>query len=1024
MTATLSSFYRADEKEIRDYLLDYLPWGQDRADTVRRNAIELVKETRAKKLPTASLDAFMKEYSLDKKEGLALMTLAEALLRVPDKTTRNALIRDKVRAANWLDAIGGSKDWVVKAAGAGLMMTSKSLNSALKYMAQPVIREAMVHAMQVLGRQFVLGETIEQAYVNAENSVRAGYRMSFDMLGEGARTARTAEEYFNSYHEAITEIARAKGRYKSGLQHGVSVKLSALHPRYEFAHKETCVPEITNSLRKLCLHASSLDIPLTVDAEETERLEMSLDIIESMMKDTMLENWDGFGLAVQAYQKRAPKVIEKLCEWAALYGRKIHIRLVKGAYWDREIKYAQVHGYDDFPVFTRKSNTDLCYLACTYQLLKNADNVTPMLAGHNAHTIAAVIHMAEELGVTNFELQRLHGMGENLYACVKEKWPDVKTSIYAPVGPQADLLPYLVRRLLENGANSSFVNRLLDDKIHPREVVRDPVARAAEHDTARHPKILMPRDLFKPERENSAGYDLEENKSVQLLYNNIDPYMDRHYTAAPIINGEDIKYTAAQDIHSPRDKSDHVGCVHPANRRIIEQAFDHAQTGFESWSATSGHHRADILEKLADLLEENSAEISALGIREAGKTIPDLHDEIREAVDFCRYYAAHGRILFDHEPQRLPGPDGEKNRYMLTGRGIFICVSPWNFPVAIFTGQIVAALMAGNAVLAKPAEQTPLLASYVVKLMHKAGIPENVLHLLPGDGEIGGALIGQDQVAGVAFTGSTGTAKTIQRALAAKNGPIVPLIAETGGQNAMIVDSSALPEQVVDDVILSAFGSAGQRCSALRVLYLQEDIADNVIEMIKGAMAELKIGDTYHLSADLGPVIDESAHASLSKHIKELDGFASFIARADLDDITAAKGHYLAPCAYEIGSIKDLSQEHFGPILHVVRYAAKDIDDVLADIRAAGFGLTLGIHSRIEEFQQKIIKAMPIGNIYINRGMTGAIVGSQPFGGMGLSGTGPKAGGPYYLKAFAGEKVLSIDTTAAGGNASLVSLAE
>lgn len=1022
MTESRTSYARADEAQIRDFLNDALPWSDERSGRIEKSAIDLVEKIRATTQKPGALETFLKDYSLETAEGLALMSLAEALLRIPDKATRNAIIRDKVTAANWLNGMGDSQDWVVKAAGVGLMMTSQSLNSALKHVAQPVIRESMIKAMQILGRQFVLGETIEDAIETAKPYAYKNVRLSYDMLGEGARTADAAARYFQSYHDAISEIAKSRDTDPSKLKHGISVKLSALHPRYEFAQKERCIPELTNALRNLALHASSLDVPLTVDAEESERLDLSLEIIEALVADKMLEGWDDFGMAVQAYSKQAYKLIEHVSDIAALNGRRMHIRLVKGAYWDREIKYAQAHGYDDFPVFTRKCNTDLSFLACTHLLMKKSDLMMPMLASHNAHSITAMIDMADEMGCTSFELQRLHGMGESLFDVLKAERADLKTSIYAPVGPQADLLPYLVRRLLENGANSSFVNALLNNKIPPAEIVTDPIKQARGSETARHPKIKSPHELFMPERLNSKGLDLDNKETINSLYESLENLSQKQYIAKPIIDGVEVETATQHDVMSPKDDQDYLGTVYHASRRRVEHAVESAQAGFESWSQTDIHARADILNKIANLIEINADELMALGIREAGKTIPDLHDEIREAVDFCRYYAEQGRTLFD--TYTLRGPDGESNTYTLHGRGVFVCISPWNFPIAIFTGQIVAALMAGNSVIAKPAEQTPLLASMLIHMMHKAGIPQNVLHLLPGDGEVGATLVKHDHVAGVAFTGSTGTAKSIQRALASKDGPIVPLIAETGGQNAMIVDSSALTEQVIDDVILSAFGSAGQRCSALRVLYLQDDIADETLAMLKGALDEFVIGDPYSLSSDIGPVIDEGAYASLSKHVQELEGFAKHIYTSDIDPLIAAQGHYYAPCIYEIESITDLTQEHFGPILHVIRYEYDALEDILAEIKETGFALTLGIHSRIESFQQRIINAMPNGNIYVNRTMIGAVVGSQPFGGSGLSGTGPKAGGPHYLKAFATEKTISIDTTAAGGNASLVSLAE
>lgn len=1018
----LSPYLYKDEPACVEDLLTALPWDKARAARVEDSAVAMVEAVRKQKLPAGQLESFLQHYSLNTEEGLFLMCLAEALLRIPDKDTANALIADKIAAVNWLGAAGESKDWMVKAAGLGLSVTSKTLDSALSKIGKPFIREAMIKAMRMMGQQFVLGTDIADAVKNAEGYKKKGYRISYDHLGEGARTDEDAERYFENYSAAIDYIAANISKNESGPP-GISVKLSALHPRYEFAQEQHCVPIITERLLALAKKAAAHDMTFIVDAEEAERLEISLDVLRGVLKDKSLEGWNRFGLAIQAYQKRCHPLIDELADMAKTAHRRLRVRLVKGAYWDTEIKRAQVLGLNDYPVFTRKANTDLSYLACTAKLFEHPECFYPYLATHNAHSVAAVLEMAKDYKA-DYEFQRLHGMGEALFNTLLQEGK-VVASIYAPVGPHEDLLPYLVRRLLENGANTSFVNKLLSDKQPARDIVPDPVENARAHAERRHPKIVMPSELFKNEkphgRINSRGLDLTDGKTVQDLLQEISGF-DQPYEAMPLIAGKVYQDTIAEDALNPGDHSDNMGRWWPANTALVNKAFEKARAGFAHWSKTPAQTRAEALERYADLLEENTSEIMALCIREAGKTLPDALAEIREAVDFCRYYANRGRA--DFTPQDLPGPTGESNAIHLEGRGVFVCISPWNFPLAIFTGQVTAALMAGNAVIAKPAEQTPLIAMKAVQLMHEAGIPEDVLHMLPGDGKIGAAVVGHKDVAGVAFTGSTEVAREINRTLAAKDGPIVPLIAETGGMNAMIVDSSALPEQVIDDVILSAFGSAGQRCSALRILCLQDDVADKIIHMLRGAMQELQVGNPALLSSDLGPVIDEEARAVLVQHREALKGFAKLVDEVPLDSELKAQGHYLGPCAFELPGLEGLEREVFGPILHIVRYKSSELDELIADINAKGYGLTLGVHSRIDPFRKHVTANVHSGNAYVNRSMIGAVVGSQPFGGQGLSGTGPKAGGPHYLAAFANERVISIDTTASGGNTSLVSLEE
>ncbi|MEM7650692.1 MAG: bifunctional proline dehydrogenase/L-glutamate gamma-semialdehyde dehydrogenase PutA [Pseudomonadota bacterium] len=1021
-----SYFAWSEEKAVKAFLKD-LDWNEARASAVQDKAAELVKAVRSQKQSPGQLEAFLRDYALDTEEGLALMTLAEALLRVPDKATSKMLIHDKVAASNWLEKAGSSQDWVVKAAGVGLFMTSKTLDSVLRKIGEPFVREAMVNAMRILGRQFVLGRDIQEAMQVAQKSEKAGYRLSYDILGEGARTAVDAQHYYDAYAHAIDYIGeRAKtiGGDAGQQRPGISVKLSALHPRYEYAQEARCVPEMSAMLAELAEKAAGHNIAMTVDAEESERLNISLKIIESVMAKPSLKGWEGFGLAVQAYQKSAPAVIDHMAERAKENAQRIQMRLVKGAYWDSEIKKAQVEGLDEFPVYTRKSHSDASYIACAAKMLAQTDTLYPMFGTHNAYSVAAIMEMGRE-NQGQFEFQRLFGMGEALFESILAE--GVPASIYAPVGPHEDLLPYLVRRLLENGANSSFVNRILDPDASVEELVSDPVDKSKNRSTYKHPKIRTAKELFLDEkphgRLNSQGMDLHAPEVVEPLLDDINA-LRPPYRAAPIIGVQVFSDGHAQDIKSPSDFSDVVGQVINADAKIVERAFEAAQEGFAEWGGMDAAQRGDALERAADLLEARSAEFMALLSREAGKTLPDALAEIREAVDFLRYYASQGRSIFVKGGVELPGPTGESNRLISQGRGGFVCISPWNFPLAIFTGQIAAALMAGNAVISKPAEQTPLVAAHMIALLHEAGVSEHALNLVPGDGRVGALLVQHKDVAGVAFTGSTEVAHEINRSLANKNGPIVPLIAETGGQNAMIVDSSALPEQVIDDVLLSAFGSAGQRCSALRVLCLQSDVADKMIRMLQGAMHEINVGKPQQLSSDLGPVIDEEAHAMLVHHREALNGFGKLLHEVPLDAELTQEGHYFGPCAYEIPDLKGLKREVFGPILHVLRYEKDNFDDLLQQIADTGYGLTLGVHSRIQSFHDYVAAKIPAGNVYVNRSMIGAVVGSQPFGGMGLSGTGPKAGGPHYLHAFAHERVISVDTTAAGGNASLVSLTE
>jgi len=1017
MAHNLSDYLYKDETICVEDLLQGLSWDAARQGRVNRRAADLVTRVRAAKRKTGELESFLQQYGLDTEEGIALMTLAEALLRIPDAATADALIRDKIVAADWLSKQGDSKDLLVKAAGFGLSLTRKTLDSALSKIGEPLIRKAIVEAIRMLGRQFVLGRTIEESLKNSKDYNKKGYALSYDMLGEGARTAIQAQTYFDAYSHALTAI----GNHNDGKNRaGLSVKLSALYPRYEARHAEDCIPALTEKLGQLAQIAAAKDMALTVDAEEVDRLEISLRIIEGVMAEPSLAGWEGFGLAVQAYQKRCLPLIDYLGDFARAHKRRLQVRLVKGAYWDTEVKRAQIMGLSDYPVFTRKVNTDLSFMACAEKLLAQRDVFYPMLATHNAHTVAAILDMA---GATSgFEFQRLHGMGETLYDIVLEdKIAPVR--VYAPCGTHEDLLPYLVRRLLENGANSSFVNKLMDPSIPVSTIIADPVEAARAHSFKRHPYIPMPAALYGEGRKNSAGFDLTERTVLHPLMAQVKACENTPYTAVPFINGSTQIQGAARLITNPAT-GQQVGTAIDATPTDIEKAFASARDGYRIWGNLDTAIRANILERTADLMEEDHATLLHLCIREAGKTWDDAVAELREAVDFCRYYARRGRIDFVDGGTRLPGPTGESNILTWHGRGVFVCISPWNFPLAIFTGQVAAALMAGNAVIAKAAEQTPLVAQRVAELMLKAGVTAQALALLPGDGTVGAQIVAHKDVAGVAFTGSIEAARAINRTLAAKDGAIVPFIAETGGQNAMIVDSSCLPEQVVDDVMASAFGSTGQRCSALRVLYVQEDIADNVITLLKGAMALRKVGDPALYSTDIGPVIDAEARARLEEHESWLKANARFIAAVPIDNNTHQAGIFFAPIAYEIDGISQLPREVFGPVLHVVRYKAADLDKVIEDINNTGFGLTFGLHSRIGTRIEEITQRAAVGNAYVNRTMIGAVVGVQPFGGHGLSGTGPKAGGPHYLHRFATEKVVSVDTTRQGGNTSLVSLQE
>ena len=1005
------------------------------ADAARDGAAESRIDARAKKLVEAirakagglgGVEEFLHAYSLSTKEGLALMVLAEALLRVPDAATADRLIEDKLAAGRWRDGDIKSTALLVSASAWTLGIAARVihpgetpetiLDSIVRRLGLPTVRAATRQAMRLLGSHFVLGQTIDEALHRARGHNELRY--SFDMLGEGARTAADAEKYFDAYAGAITAIGAQAGNASLPRRPGISVKLSALHPRYEAVSRERVLKELVPRLLALARLARDGDLQFTVDAEEADRLELSLEIIAAVLGDASLNDWDGFGLAVQAYQKRAVAVIDWVEEIAAASRRRLTVRLVKGAYWDTEIKRAQERGLADYPVFTRKAMTDLCYMACVKRLLAARDRLFPQFATHNALTVASVIEDAG--GVDGFEFQRLYGMGEALYDALLAELPDAACRVYAPVGGHRDLLAYLVRRLLENGANSSFVSVAADPSVPIVDILRRPQSFIAGPQVARSGRIPLPRDIYLPERHAAAGIEFGDRASLDALLGEVRAGVRASEIAAPLVDGIALP-GRERAVISPIDGQT-VGTVREADDAIVISAMAAAAAGFPTWAATPVDARAAMLEGAADLLEVNRGRLIALLQSEAGKTLDDALAELREAVDYCRYYAAQARTSL--APQPMPGPTGESNELRYRGRGVFVCISPWNFPLAIFLGQVTAALVAGNAVVAKPAEQTPLIAALAVALLHDAGVPKSALHLVPGDGAVGARLVADPRVAGVAFTGSTETGRAINRALAEKNGAIVPLIAETGGINAMVVDATALPEQVTDDVVTSAFRSAGQRCSALRLLCLQDDVAGRMLDMLIGAARELKVGDPRQLSTHVGPVIDAEAKQKLDRWIAEKEGAGALRFRSDRNTVLPAVGTYVGPTVIELDRARDLKDEVFGPVLHVVRWRADELDALLDDIAGNGTALTLGIHSRIDLTADRIAARLASGNVYVNRSIIGAVVGTQPFGGTHLSGTGPKAGGPNYLRRFASEQTITVNTAAAGGNASLLAQGE
>ena len=1036
LAAAINRNYLGDEEQIVRALADAARVTAEQRERIASQAQRLVEGVRGAQAKRTGLDAFLRKYDLSSQEGVILMCLAEALLRIPDDATADRLIADKIAAGDWASHLDDAESLFVNASTWGLMLTGRivrpgaaDLHDPRNFVAklagrlgEPVLRAAFRQAMRIMGHQFVMGRTIEEALERSQNAENRKYRHSFDMLGEAALTAGDADRYFGAYRQAIAAIAASVRGAAIEAAPSISVKLSALFPRYEYTQRKRVLEELAPKLHALAVAARDGGVALTVDAEEAERLELSLELIEYVARARELAGWNGFGLAVQAYQKRALDVLAWLRALADSTQQRLNVRLVKGAYWDTEVKRAQERGLAGYPVFTRKVNTDVSYLACARALIAAGPNIYPQFATHNAQTAATIMELARVAG-RQFEFQRLHGMGEELYEqIVGEQALGAACRVYAPVGSHEDLLPYLVRRLLENGANTSFVNRIVDEQTAVTEIVRDPVAEVDALKQKAHSRIPPPRLLYGSARLNSRGVNLPDPAEYDVLMAGVQRAAAQQWVGGAVVDGE-LRKGRAREARNPGDLTQVIGSVVDADEKAIEGAFASAVRTQLEWDATAATERAETLERAADLFEERMPELIAYCVREGGRTIVDSISEVREAVDFLRYYADRARAEFG-QGLRLPGPTGESNELRLRGRGVFVCISPWNFPLAIFTGQIAAALAAGNAVLAKPAEQTPLIATRAVQILLEAGVPAGALHLLPGDGASVGARIVSDlRVAGVAFTGSTETAKAIHRSLANRGGPIPVLIAETGGQNAMIVDSSALPEQVVMDVVQSGFNSAGQRCSALRALFVQEEIASRVAELLAGYMEELRIGDPMLLSTDVGPVIDEDARKMLQEHADAIRKRARWSHGAQLT-AAHANGMFFAPLVVEIDSLSQLTREVFGPIVHLVRYPAHRLDDVIAAVNETGYGLTLGIHTRVDATARYITARVRAGNVYVNRNMIGAVVGVQPFGGRGLSGTGPKAGGPHYLPRFATEQTVTINTAAVGGNASLLAMGE
>lgn len=1027
----LRETFLADENAALAQLLPVARMAGDANERVMAEARRLVESVRNRRQQEGGMQSFLQEYDLSSQEGVLLMCVAEALLRIPDAATADRLIKDKFALGDWSRHLGQSDSLLVNAGTWGMMLTGKLVTVApdriqdiggwLGRLAaragEPVVRMALTQGIKLMAEQFVMGRDIEDALRRAHGGDHDRYRHSYDMLGEAALTEDDAVRYLNAYQNAIAAIAKTVKPGQSAFEApGISVKLSALHPRYEPAQRARVMAELLPRVQTLAEQARHGGIGLTLDAEEAERLEISLEIFGSVFCSPALKGWEGFGLAVQSYQKRAFAVIDWLSALAQRHGnQRIMVRLVKGAYWDTEIKRAQMQGFSGYPVFTRKHNTDVAFLACAARMLAAPQAFQCQFATHNAHAVSAILERARDGTALrhDFEFQRLHGMGDALYDEVIAAHA-AACRVYAPVGSHEDLLPYLVRRLLENGANSSFVNRIADPNVAIDAVISDPVAAVEKLSDKSNQRIPLPKRLYGAERMNSSGFSFADGSAVENLSAAMAPELARtDFRAGTIVAGQTLR-GAAVDVVDP-SRGLKIGVVEQADEATLNLALDLAS----KWPGMPAEDRAVVLDKTADLLERDRPRLMALLAREAGKTLPDALGEVREAADFCRYYAMLARRHFA-VPETLSGPTGESNQLSLHGRGVFACISPWNFPLAIFMGQIAAAFAAGNAVVAKPAEQTPLVADAAVRLLLEAGMARDAIALLPGRGEtVGARLVADSRVSGVAFTGGTSTAQAINRTLAARPGALIPFIAETGGLNVMIADSSALPEQVVTDVLASAFNSAGQRCSALRILCVQRDIAPRIVKLLAGAMDELRVGDPSRLDTDVGPVIDAEALAALTTHRERMAREFKAVGQTLLPhDIPP--GHFFAPCAFEISGLDIVKGEVFGPILHIVQFDGDKLMDMVDAVNHSGYGLTLGVHSRIEATIQAIRVRARVGNVYVNRNQIGAVVGVQPFGGEGLSGTGPKAGGPHYLFRFATERTFTVNTAAAGGNAALI----
>ncbi|MDM8335680.1 bifunctional proline dehydrogenase/L-glutamate gamma-semialdehyde dehydrogenase PutA [Wolbachia pipientis] len=1031
----LQGFYRTDEKSYVRYLVEKIELSADSKNRIYNIAKQVAEKIKGNKLDI--IDSFMQQYSLSNDEGIALMCLAESLLRIPDDYTIDELIKDKIVNQEWNKHLGRSSSLFVNASTWSLVIGSSilgkngedpklyhAISRLLKNLGEPIIRKAVKQAMLALGQHFIVGETMEKALKSIQSDDYSKYLYSFDMPGKVVHTADDAEEYFNSYMYSIKAIGESTDIDDCFKSHGISIRLSSLHPRYEFSKFGNIADGLKAKVLELCREAKKYNISLCISAEESERLEMSLVLFEQLRLDESLSEWEGLGLAVQAYQKRALSVLDFVEDVAIRSKHKIMARLVKGAYWDSEIKRAQELGLSGYPVFTRKSYTDVCYLACAQKLLSKSSHFYPCFGTHNAYTFATIIELADK-NHPGFEFQRLYGMGKGLYDyAMSELATNINCRICTPVGKHSDLLPYLIRCLLENGANSSFINQINDPNVKIEELISDPLEKAKSLEYEPHPSISLPQDIFGEGRKNSLGMDISDSVTISRFANYIKELDEKKWQVGPIINGE-LLFDSAEftEVVNPAHLKNVIGEVSNTTSDQALSALEIAHSAFIEWQNVLAEERAKHLERAADLLEERMKDVIYILIVEAGKILPDAIAEVREAVDFLRYYAMIAKNELNNW-KKLLGPTGEDNFIFFEGRGVFLCISPWNFPLATFIGQVSAALAAGNTVLASSAEQTPIIAYEAVKILHEAGIPKNVLHFIPGDGQyLGKTLVLDNRISGVAFTGSIQTAQMINKMLASRDGPIVPLIAETGGLNAMVIDSSALLEQVTTDVLLSAFRSSGQRCSALRVLFIQEDIAERQIKMICDAAQELKIGDPIQLSTDIGPIIDKASIDMLTKYTekKSRDKDSSLLSKVSID-ANSHSGYFFPPYIYEIQKISQLKQEVFGPILHIIRFNKSQLSEVISDINNTGYGLTFSLQSRIQSRIDLISKKISVGNVYINRNQIGAVVGVQPFGGRGLSGTGPKIGGPHYLQRFSTEKVVSVNTTAFGGNTKLMCL--